>query len=56
MLVGIIIAIALIAFAVYAIDGTAKGAKEVIAKRQWWRLYIAGGAVLVFAVFAATYQ
>ena len=56
MLIGTILAIAAIAFAIYAIDGTAKGTKEVIAKKQWWRLYVAGGAVLAFVVFAATYQ
>ena len=48
-----ILMIAIGAYAVYAIDATAKGTSAIIAKRQWWRVYAAGAVIAAAALYIA---
>jgi threonine/homoserine/homoserine lactone efflux protein len=46
----IIIAIVLFFLVVLGVAGTAKGVQERVRKKEWWRLWVAGGVLAATAI------
>jgi len=55
MLVGILIGLILLVLVGWAIERTGGGIRERIQKKEWWRLWIAGIALLVPVIYALVF-